>query len=496
MYVSHPLIKPNTIEVREYQKNIINTAKDNNTLVVLPTGIGKTIIAVLLAAERLYNHRNTKALVLAPTKPLAAQHQKTFQKTFIIPKEHIVLLTGHVPAEKRREMYRYAKVISATPQTIQNDISNNILDLSDFSLLVVDECHRSVKRYAYPNVAKAYKEKSKHPRILGLTASPSSDENKIKEICRNLFIEAVEIRSESDEDVQPYIKPVEIEIIRVNLTESMKRMQKDLKDALKKRMDALKKYHIRIYRKKDLLDFQKKIINKLKVEKKPLYFHMLSSATEAIKIWYALELLETQSISAFRKYIEKIKEKSPNLLKDENIKNVILELIDIKEEHPKMKKLKEVIKRELSNNRDIKIIIFSHYRNNIKKINKELKDICNPVMLIGQKEGLSQKEQIETIKNYEDGIYNCLITSPVGEEGLHLASADLAVFYDSVPSEIRTIQRRGRVGRVKIGRIKILLARGTRDEAYYYTARRKERKMKKILKNMQGIKKTTLKDFL
>jgi len=121
-------------------------------------------------------------------------------------------------------------------------------------------------------------------------------------------------------------------------------------------------------------------------------------------------------------------------------------------------------------------------------------------VLIGQagETGLSQKEQINLIKDYESGVYNCLITSPIGEEGLHLASADIAIFYDSVPSEIRTIQRRGRVGRTKVGKIIILLARHTRDEAYYYTAMRKEKKMKSILKNMQnqGLQKKSLKDFL
>ena len=134
--------------------------------------------------------------------------------------------------------------------------------------------------------------------------------------------------------------------------------------------------------------------------------------------------------------------------------------------------------------------MFSHYRDNIELIRKILRNIedCKPVVLIGQsgEKGLSQKEQIEILKDYEAGVYNCLITSPIGEEGLHIPSADLAIFYEPVPSEIRTIQRRGRVGRTKVGKIIFLLTKKTRDEGYYWSAYRKEKKMKNILKEMQN----------
>ena len=117
--------------------------------------------------------------------------------------------------------------------------------------------------------------------------------------------------------------------------------------------------------------------------------------------------------------------------------------------------------------------------------------------MIGQsgEKGLTQKEQIDVIRDYNVDVYNCLITSPIGEEGLHIPSADIAIFYDSVPSEIRTIQRRGRVGRTKVGKIIFLITRKTRDEGYYWTARRREEKMKSILKGMQN-KNPTIEDFI
>lgn len=69
----------------------------------------------------------------------------------------------------------------------------------------------------------------------------------------------------------------------------------------------------------------------------------------------------------------------------------------------------------------------------------------------------------------------------MGEEGLDVASTDLVVFYEPVPSEIRTIQRRGRTGRRSPGRVVIMITRGTMDEAYLYSSQRKETAMRRRL---------------
>ena len=69
------------IEPREYQINIFNSAKEYNTLVVLPTGLGKTIIAAMLAEYVLFE-KNEKVLFLAPTRPLVMQHLETMKRLF------------------------------------------------------------------------------------------------------------------------------------------------------------------------------------------------------------------------------------------------------------------------------------------------------------------------------------------------------------------------------------------------------------------------------
>lgn len=486
-YVSHALIKENTIESRLYQESVLKTAREKNTLAVLPTGTGKTPIAALLSAERLEKFPESRVLVLAPTKPLAEQHEKSFKKFLNIGEEKMILLTGATNAESRINHYIDAKIIFSTPQTSENDIKNGSLNLKDFSLLVVDEAHRSIGNYAYTAVAKAYNEQSKG-LILALTASPGSSEEKIRQICANLFIKAVEIRSETDEEVSPYLQEVETDVIRVDLPGEFKDVQSSLKNLLKKRIETLNKFKLHIFSKKDLIDSQRRISKNL--HRNRAGYAIISFITEAIKIWHLLELVETQSVSASISYVEKLrKDKSKSaqrLVNDAEFRNAV-SLLEKSGEHPKIGKLIETVSENLKSGK--KIIIFSHYRDNIDSIKSKLLQIegCAPALLIGQSgsRGLSQKQQIDIVRSFDDGTYNCLITSPIGEEGLHIGSADTAIFYDSVPSEIRTIQRRGRVGRSKFGKVIFLITRGTRDEANFYIAKRKEKKMKEILSEMK-----------
>lgn len=486
-YVSHPLLKEGAVESRLYQESILKTASAKNTLVVLPTGTGKTPLAALLVADRLAKFPESRALVLAPTKPLASQHEKSFRKFFNIGGGGIVLLTGATNAESRAKRYADAKIIFSTPQTSENDIKSGILKLRDFSLLVIDEAHRSIGNYAYTAVAKAYNEQS-GGLILGLTASPGSSEEKIKRICENLFIEAAEIRSETDGDVSPYMQKVETETIRVDLPEGLKAAQSALKSMLKKRIERLNSFRLHVLSKKDLLDAQRRIAKNLR--RNPAGYALISLITEAIKIWHLLELAETQSVAASLLYAKKLKKDkskgAQRILGDAEFEKVVA-ILETAGEHPKVEKLAELV--SVSAGEGKKIIVFSHYRDNIDLIKSRLSEVagCNPAVLIGQSgsKGLSQKEQIDIVRSFDDGAFNCLITSPIGEEGLHIGSADTAIFYDTVPSEIRTIQRRGRVGRSKIGKIVFLITRGTRDEANFYIARRKEKKMKEILSGMK-----------
>jgi Fanconi anemia group M protein len=158
-------------------------------------------------------------------------------------------------------------------------------------------------------------------------------------------------------------------------------------------------------------------------------------------------------------------------------------------EHPKLGVLLEIVKKQLQTKPDSKIIIFANFRSSVERITQMLQAIetCKPIMLIGQSgnQGLTQKEQLSVLKKFDIDQNNVLVCTSIGEEGISIGSLDVAIFYESVPSAIRTIQRSGRVGRCKVGKVIMLITKDTIDEKYYWIAFHKEKKMKKVLNEIQ-----------
>ncbi|MBW2970196.1 DEAD/DEAH box helicase [Candidatus Woesearchaeota archaeon] len=489
---------------RLYQETILATAAIKNTLVVLPTGMGKTGIALLLAAQRLNQHSQSKILILAPTKPLAEQHLQTFKEAIDFPEEKFALFTGEIPPKKREQLWQTAQIIFSTPQGLENDIIGNKIDITKVSLLVFDEAHRATGDYSYVFIAKQYHRKAEWPRVLALTASPGSDTTKIEEVCNNLGIEAVEIRTEKDPDVQPYVQPIEIEWKKVELPEEFKKIQNLLQNCIKAKIQQLKKYGVKTnyLTKKELLQIQAQLQAKLRTEKDYEAMKAISLLAEIIKAQHAVELLETQSIASLNKYLTNLFEQAEsskikavkNLTADLSFKSAYIlaqKLLEKNIEHPKIKETVEFITKEIQENKLIKIILFTQYRDTAVKLSEELNKQQGAIakIFVGQAKkgetGLSQKQQAEMLDMFRDGMFNILIATSVAEEGLDIPKVDLVVFYEPIPSAIRHIQRRGRTGRQEKGRATIFLTKGTRDEAYSWSAKHKENRMIGVLEKMR-----------
>ncbi len=504
-YFEHSLLKKDVLEKRLYQETILHTTINNNSLVVVPTGMGKTISAVLLAANRL-DKKGGKILFLAPTRPLVEQHKRFFNDFLEIAEGDMKVLTGKVRPEKREKEYNKGMCFFATPQVVQNDIIAGRIHLEEFSLVIFDECHRATGDYPYSFIAEMYMKKGKEPRILGITASPGGSRGDIQKVIENLFIDEVEIRTEDDEDVKPYIESVNKEWRKVELPEEFKKVKKLLEKAYSKRIKKLRKWDIapksnNVYR-KELLKIQGRLRKEIsKGENDKLLYAGLSKSAEAMKIGHALMLLETQGSSSLYRYFKRLREEAregktkaaKNVMKDGNIATAFRKTSSLLEkdmEHPKLDELEKIVRDEIENKPDSKIIVFSHYRDQVDKIRETVDEIpgCDPVAFIGQagEEGLSQNEQVEILQGLEKGKHNTLIATSVGEEGLDIPEVDLVVFYEPVPSEIRSIQRRGRTGRQSSGKVIVLIAKDTRDEAYYWMSKHRERKMKETLKDMKS----------
>jgi ERCC4-related helicase/intein/homing endonuclease len=350
---------------------------------------------------------------------------------------------------------------------IANDIKNDLYNLENVSLLIEDECHRCLKNYAYTYIIERYKEQSKFPRILGLTASPGADRKTIQQIADNLSIEAIELRTRESEDVKEYLQELKFEIIKLDFPGEFEKIKSPLQKIFNKKVDELKNRKLLFTppTKKFLLETQHKIMQAISTGNRN--FNLLAGASAcaiAVKIQHALELLETQTLFSLQNYFYELfnqanKKQSravQQLVKFPEFNQAFTHLNELmakKIENPKLLKLKEIVEAEINQNPKAKIIIFSQYRDNVARICKEMNTIENirAKIFIGQatkinhkgeqQEGLSQKEQQEIIKEFSEGKINLICCTAIGEEGLDIPEVNAVIFYEPIPSAIRTIQR-------------------------------------------------------
>jgi ERCC4-related helicase len=499
-FVSHPLLEERVVQYREFQVELAKTAVESNLLVVLPTGLGKTLIAMLAAAEML-RKGGKKILFLAPTRPLVMQHLDSFNRMFSL--KSFALFTGSIHASQRKELWASKRIIFSTPQSVDNDLKEKLYDLSDVSMCVFDEAHRAVGNYSYVEVARQCAEMG--VRILGLTASPGAKRNKIEDILAALNIDRVEIREREDIDVSSYIRDVKEDIVRVKLTDEMVRLLRPMDELLHEKIAKLQRMGFLRYRKadmisrKDLLSVRATIMARKK--RSGYLFGAMHNSIVAIHAYHCSELLETQGIEPLRQYLGRMAEaEKPSriekgFLNDSRVKKVIGMLENTGTlSHPKIIRLREIVEEQIAQKPGSLIMVFTQYRDTIDSIAPVLEERgISFARFIGQADrgrnrGMSQKEQKKTIADFAAGRFNVLLASSIGEEGIDVPDVDLVVFYEPIPSEIRYIQRKGRTGRSSVGRVIIMVAENTRDEAFLRASSKRERRMKKIVRSMKGQK--------
>ena len=492
-FIEHKLIKPNSIEIREYQTNLANDVKNQNCLIVLPTGLGKTTIALQVIVDYMQNGTGG-VLFLAPTRVLVNQHYEFLKENLLIA--DIGIVTGEDLLSKRKKKWMNS-VVCATPEITKNDFARNMVSPNQFALVVFDEAHRTVGDYAYSIIAKYFQ--NTDTRILAMTATLPSEKEKAKEIVTRLRIKNLIERSDESPDVKSYIQKTETEWVRVDLTKEMKAIQMCIKLALEERYKELRKNGLRLSDNKSLsqlLNARQYVLTQNRRSAKPLF--------TAIRITYALNIFEAHGITPFLKFCDRTKDKKGAGIKDlfEIDPNFTRAISLAKNqqsdglEHPKIDRLVDILHDVKS-----KVLIFSSYRDSVNVIHQKLLDMnISAEILIGKsgETGLKQKKQIETVQRFRDGVTKALIATRVGEEGLDISEVNLVIFYDNVPSSIRFIQRKGRTGRKDKGRLIVLIAKNTIDETYYFIGKRKIESAKnmgsKMIKHLEKDEKV-LDDF-
>lgn len=527
IYIKHPIIWDNSVEFRLYQKNIAESACLSNTLVILPTALGKTIISALVCADMLYKYRDKRVLIMAPTRPLVGQHLKLFSSVLKILEEQIVAITGKTLPETRRAIWckKEVRLIFATPEIVKNDLNEGRLQLRDFSLLVFDEAHKAVKDYSYTLIAKEYINQSPCPMILALTASPGAERSRVQEVCNNLFIENLEYRNEDDPDVKPYVNPIQVKWEWFSLPEEYHYIASTLRSMLHEKLrwliqrGILRRKSLEWVFKRDLIslgeELQYTIELTMEEQRAPLYIALMNQSS-ALTLMYCLELIESQGSFSLKAFLDRIEQEENEkthsaLLKQPGIMEIRAILQNMTNEGPKIQYLLQLMKhsRDYSqnrvshsdkseanynnkdNNQKSKILIFTQYRDTAKHIVEILsrnKISCS--RFVGQAnrmgdDGMTQEKQAEVLESFREGDFQVLVATSIAEEGLDIPEVDLVVFYEPIPSEIRYIQRRGRTGRNSAGLVILLAMKDSIDVRYLNASTRRVEKMKESLASIK-----------
>ena len=519
-----PLVNPDRIEPRQYQLNLLKSAQKGNTLLVLPTGLGKTVVALLLASRKLEEapakrgRGGVQVLMMAPTKPLVEQHYAFFRsalKGAHGPDEKgdgpsVGQMTGEVPPQERELLWKTCDVVIATPQVAKNDLAAQRLSLGQLRLMVLDEAHRATGDYAYASLAKSYLDDSAGKgHILGLTASPGGNARDILGVCQTLGITQIDVRTEEDLDVAPYVHAIQVDWIDVDIPSDYKIIASKVRRALDREVRPLQEAGLvkrgNYVSMRDLLDARagiSKLLDRTPYKNRGPIWGLSTAQSKAMKLNHALEYIETQGREVFLTYMQRLLDESKSKGGSRNVRRLandpdLIEAYGLAQKstatHPKVDAASKLVARALQADPGARIILFAHFRETAEVLVQRLEKVpdAKPVRFVGQATkgadiGLSQKEQVALIQDFSAGKYNVLVATSVAEEGLDIPEVDHVIFYEPVPSEIRTIQRRGRTGRRREGRVEVLVAKKTRDEAFRRASAAREVTMREELKRLRS----------
>ncbi|SDL90112.1 fanconi anemia group M protein [Halogranum gelatinilyticum] len=501
-YVEHPLLAPGFIERRLYQLRLAGAARDEHTLVCLPTGLGKTTVSLLLTAERLHEVGG-KSLFLAPTKPLVQQHAEFYREALEIPDDDIVVFTGEVRPDDRAELWESARIVIATPQVVENDLVGNRISLRDVTHLTFDECHRGTGDYAYVYIAERYHADAADPLVTGMSASPGGDEESILEVCENLGLTEVAVMTEDDADVAEHTYDTDVRWEKIQLPDEILEIRDAINEVIVDRLEQLKELGVSGTTSPDLS--QKKLnamrgkLRKMMDNDQSKGYKGMSIHAEVMKLRRAVELVETQSVESVRRYFERQRnaarssgasKASQRLVSEPKVREAMRKAESFDALHPKFSKTRILLAETLGINDGERVIVFTESRDTAEALTEFLSQSFSTQRFVGQgnkegSDGMSQKEQQETLNAFRNGEFEVLVSTSVAEEGLDVPEVDLVLFYEPVPTAIRSIQRKGRTGRQTEGKVIVLMAEDTRDEVYFWISRRRESKMENELQKLK-----------
>ena len=489
----HDGLQEGVVEARAYQLEAVDVALSSSTLLVLPTAAGKTAVAWMAIAEML-ERTNGWALMIAPTAALVKQHLDDLELVFDENSTKPISMSGAIPPSKREGMWNKGRLVVSTPQVVRNDVNRGLLDLSDCCLLIIDEAHHSTGERAEAQVADLYLELANEPLILGMTASPGSNTEKVQEICNRLRVGRIHLRTSEDNMLSEHLANLDIEELKVRVPDEIRELAEPLvrwQESIVERERRLGRYVMPgAVTHRGLANAMERANLAVRRGQADAYGSM-SRIGLAMSLHHLINHLLCQGLAAAKEFLDRKetgedaeKKNTRNLLRDSRIRSLRDSLAEMPESHSKVGAVRRLVRERIRRDPESRIIVFATYRDTVNALETallNLKDV-RPIQFIGQSKrasgaGLTPKQQVERIESFRAGEGNVLIATSVGEEGLDIPTADLVIFYEPVASEIRTIQRRGRTGRQRDGDVVVLIAEDTRDEGARAAALRREQNM-------------------
>ncbi len=489
----HDGLQEGVVEARAYQLEAVDVALSSSTLLVLPTAAGKTAVAWMAIAEML-DRTNGWALMIAPTAALVKQHFDDLELVFDKDLTKPISMSGAIPPSKREGMWNKGRLVVSTPQVVRNDVNRGLLDLSDCCLLIIDEAHHSTGERAEAQVADLYLELANEPLILGMTASPGSNTEKVEEICNRLRVGRIHLRTSEDNMLSEHLANLDIEELKVRVPDEIRELAEPLvrwQESIVERERRLGRYVMPgAVTHRGLANAMERANLAVRRGQADAYGSM-SRIGLAMSLHHLINHLLCQGLAAAKEFLDRKetgedaeKKNTRNLLRDSRIRSLRDSLEEMPESHSKVGAVRRLVRERIRRDPESRIIVFATYRDTVSALETallNLKDV-RPIQFIGQSKrgsgtGLTPKQQVERIESFRSGEGNVLIATSVGEEGLDIPTADLVIFYEPVASEIRTIQRRGRTGRQRDGDVVVLIAEDTRDEGARAAAIRREQNM-------------------
>ena len=503
-YVDGPLLAEGFLERREYQAALADTAKRAHTLVCLPTGLGKTTVSCLVTAHRLAEYGG-KSLMLAPTKPLVQQHAEFYREALEVADDDIVVFTGDVRPDDRAELWQSARIVMATPQVVENDLVGNRVSLAPVTHVTFDECHRATGDYAYNYIADRYHQDADRPLVTGMSASPGGDKEEILTVCENLGLTEVEVMTEDDADVADHTYRTDVDWQHVDLPESVIQIRDALNEVISERLEKLKQLGVTNSTDPNM---SQRELNKMRAQLQRLMnndqsegYQGMSAHAEIMKLRRATELVETQSVESLRRYFERQRQQarssgaskaSQRFVSEPKVKEAMRLAEAFDDLHPKFRKTRILLAETFGLEGGSRAIVFTESRDTAETLTEFLGEHFETQRFVGQgdkegSDGMTQKQQKETLDRFRAGEFEVLVSTSVAEEGLDVPDVDLVLFYEPVPKGIRSIQRKGRTGRASEGKVVVLIANDTRDEAFFWMSRNEEKRMEEELRKLKGI---------